>query len=50
MTKATPAQAIVLAYIRYRLNGQSSAEDLKSDYFPDLKLQSFVEFVIQKAD
>jgi hypothetical protein len=40
--KSDPQQAIMLAYM---LNGQTALDDLQSDRYPELKLQTFSDFL-----
>lgn len=43
--KSDPFQAVMLAYQLYMLNGQTSLDNLQSDRYSDLKLQTFSEFL-----
>jgi uncharacterized protein YbjT (DUF2867 family) len=46
--KTDPFQAVMLAYGLYMLNGQTSLDDLQSDRYPDLKVQSFAAFLKER--
>ncbi len=43
--KADPRQYVMLGYQLYMLNGQTALDDLQSARYPDLKLQTFAEFL-----
>ena len=43
-----PGQAIMLAYQLYMLNGQTSLDDLQSDRYPDLGLQTYASFLAEQ--
>jgi uncharacterized protein YbjT (DUF2867 family) len=41
MAAADPQKRVMLAYLLYMLNGQTALTDLRSDRYPDLRLESF---------
>ena len=43
--RANPFKAVMLAYSLYMLNGQTALTDLQNDRYPDVKLQTFGQFV-----
>jgi uncharacterized protein YbjT (DUF2867 family) len=44
--KSDPAQAVMLAYQLYMLNGQTKLDNLQSDRYPDIKMQRFADFLV----
>ena len=43
--KADPGRAVMLAYLLYMTNGQTALTNLQNDRYPDVRLQTFAEFV-----
>lgn len=48
MAAADPEKRVMLAYLLYMTNGQTSLSDLQSDRYSDLKLGSFADFAAHK--
>jgi hypothetical protein len=48
MGVADPQKKVMLAYLLYMLNGQTTLSNLQSDRYPDLRLESFLEFAAHK--
>ena len=48
MGKADPEKRVMLAYLLYMTNGQTTLSDLQSDRCPSLRLERFADFVAHK--
>ena len=47
MAAADPYKRVMLAYLLYMTNGQTALADLQNDRYPDVRFQSFADFVAE---
>lgn len=48
MAAADPRKRVMLAYLLYMTNGQTALTDLRNDRYPDMRFESFAEYVADK--